>query len=387
MMKLRSLAVSLALLAAPAWAQDLTIGYLRLQETPPPTVSDLDLPPPDLGIAGARLGIEDNATTGRFTGQTYALDLVDIAPGEDIAAAAGRLLDRTDLLVVDAPADGLLSVTDLPAAADAVVFNVAAPDNRLREDDCRANLLHALPSTAMRTDALAQFLVLRRWDELPMVTGGDPADQAFAASIEQSLGKFGLRVGDRKDWRYDTDIRRAATTEMPLFTQEFGRYDALIVADEIHDFARYMLYNTWEPRPIVGSEGLVPTGWHPVVEQWGARQLQNRFLEIAGRAMQPRDYAAWAAIRTLGEAATRTGSAEPEALRDYILGPDFELGGFLGRPLSFRAWNGQMRQPIPLVHPRGLVAQAPLDGFLHPVTELDTLGRDAPESQCTAFAD
>ena len=56
----------------------------------------------------------------------------------------------------------------------------------------------------------------------------------------------------------------------------------------------------------------------------------------------------------------------------------------LGSPLTeiLPEWNGQMRQPIPLVHPRGLVATAPFEGFLHPNTELDTLGFDRPESEC-----
>ncbi|MFT6641967.1 MAG: hypothetical protein ACJAUZ_002971, partial [Flavobacteriaceae bacterium] len=30
-------------------------------------------------------------------------------------------------------------------------------------------------------------------------------------------------------------------------------------------------------------------------------------------------------------------------------------------------------------------ASAPIEGFLHPVTELDTLGFDKPENQCKAF--
>ena len=136
---------------------------------------------------------------------------------------------------------------------------------------------------------------------------------------------------------------------------------------------------------MAGSEGLVPSAWTPQAEQWGASQLQSRFRKLAGRDMRPEDYAAWAALRALGEAVTRARSAEPAALRAYLLSPAFELAGFKGRPLSFRPWNGQLRQPIPLAHPRGLVASAPLEGFLHAVNEMDTLGQDAPESACRAF--
>ena len=68
----------------------------------------------------------------------------------------------------------------------------------------------------------------------------------------------------------------------------------------------------------------------------------------------------------------------------YLLN-ELQLAGFKGRPLSFRAWNGQLRQPMGLAHQSALVAMAPLDGFLHSRNELDGLGYDKPESNCKAF--
>jgi ABC transporter substrate binding protein (PQQ-dependent alcohol dehydrogenase system) len=170
-----------------------------------------------------------------------------------------------------------------------------------------------------------------------------------------------------------------------LFTQEFGDYDVLLLADELDDFGRYVEFNTWKARPVAGSDGLKPVTWSRVVEQWGAAQMQNRFFEQSGRTMMSKDYAAWAAYRTLGEAVTRTQSDDPAVLRDYILSDEFELAGFKGRAMNFRSWNGQLRQPIPLVTDRAVVAMAPLEGFLHQRTELDTLGIDEAESQCQAF--
>ena len=61
------------------------------------------------------------------------------------------------------------------------------------------------------------------------------------------------------------------------------------------------------------------------------------------------------------------------------------MDGFKGRGLSFRAWNGQLRQPIAVVNSRALVTLAPVEGFLHQRNEMDTLGLDEPESACTAF--
>ncbi len=372
--------------ALPGFAGiDVTITWLQQRTDRPPVLSDLDPVPADLGRAGAELAIRDNATTGRFLGHGYALEQVAIAPGGDLIGAARAALARSPYLVIDAPAAALLQIADLPEARDAILFNTAAPDMNLRDADCRANLLHTLPSLAMRADALMQFARLKRWDRLAMITGTHPGDIAFAEALRRSAAKFGMKIGAEKTWAFDADMRRNAAQEVPLFTQDLGDYDLLLIADELGDFGRYVAYNTWRPRLVAGSEGLVPVAWSRVVEQWGAAQLQSRFADLAGRPMRPRDYAAWAAIRTIGEAVTRTNSADPATLRAFILSPDFELAGFKGRPMTYRRWNGQLRQPIPLVTARAVVAQAPLPGYLHQRSEMDTLGLDAPESACRAF--
>lgn len=361
---------------------EVAVTYLRLDDRKPPTLSDIDPDPADLGIAGAHLGLADNATTGQFLNHRYTLsEIVATTPDALLAASDGA----TGLIAVQAPAAIVLAVAD--AHPGALVFNVAAAEDALRNDDCRANLFHSAPSFAMRGDALAQFLVTKRWTDVALVTGAAPVDVAFADALRASVTKFGLRMRGDAPWGFTGDIRRSTGDEVPGFTQRLGDFDMLLVADEIHDFGRYLNYNTWDPRPVGGSEGLTPVAWSAVIEQWGAQQLQSRFRDLAGRGMRATDYSAWAAVRAVGEAVTRTGTADPATLRTYMLSPDFTLAGFKGRPLSFRAWNGQLRQPIPLVDARAVVAVAPLDGFLHPVTELDTLGGDAPESTCTAFGE
>ena len=363
----------------------LDVGYLHVEVPQPPTLSNLDPIPEDNGWAGAQTGLQDNLTTGKFLGQDYTLMQNRVAEGEDPLAVAREMLGASPYLVLDAPADILLEIADLPEAQNAMLFNISAGAVALRDAQCRANLFHTLPSDAMRTDALAQVLVQKRWTDLVMIAGTYPADLAYAEAMRGSLGKFGLKLDGEKTWDVDADMRRTASQELPLFTQDFGDYDAMIIADELHDFGRYVLYNTWQARPIVGSEGLSALTWSPVIEQWGAAQLQSRFEEEHARDMTGKDYAAWAAIRTLGEAVTRTDATDPETLRAYILSDDFELAGFKGRPLTYRTWNGQLRQPIAIVHPRALVAQAPLDGFLHQTNELDSLGLDRPESNCEVF--
>ena len=156
----------------------------------------------------------------------------------------------------------------------------------------------------------------------------------------------------------------------------------MVVADVRGDFGEYVPFNTWLPRPVVGTQGMSPVTWHRVVESWGAAQLQNRFRELAGRDMNSEDYAAWTAVRSIGTAITDLNSASPAEIRNYLFSDKFQLAAFKGRKLTFRDWNGQLRQPIPLVHPRGLVARAPFEGFLHPNSQMDTLGFDRPESEC-----
>lgn len=386
------LAAAFALALAPglpAQAQqpkvEVPILYLRQEIELPPVLSNLDPVPEDLGLAGAEVALKDNQTTGRFLGHGYSLTVVSVEPGGDLAAAARDALPGAGLVLVEGSAADVLTVADLPQATGKLLFNVASGEERLRSQDCRANLLHTLPEDAARTDALMQVLAAKRWTNLALIVGPKPGDAAYADHLRRSAAKFGLTIAGEKEWSFDTDLRRAATVELPPFTQDLPDHDVLLLADEADDFGRYVEHNTWLPRPIAGSEGLEGFGWTHVLEQWGAVQLQNRFRDHAGRPMQSRDYAAWTAVRAIGEAVTRTNSADPAVLRAYMLGDAFQLDGFKGRALTFRPWNGQMRQPIAVANGRALVTLAPVDGFLHQRNETDSLGLDQPESLCTAF--
>ena len=264
-----AIAVTLGLAQIAQADVAVTVAYLHVEQPLPPTLSNLDPLPDDLGLAGVRTGIADNATTGRFLGQTYALIDGHVATGEDPLAAAQDLLQDTKFLILNAAPEIILQIADLPEARDALLFNISAGDVSLRDDACRANLLHALPSVAMRTDALAQVLVQKRWTDLAMIIGGHPQDEAYAVAMRASLTKFGLKPGPEKQWLFDADMRRNAAQEVPLFTQELGDYDALIVADELHDFGRYVLYNGAPHSCKAASRRKACARWHPRITQAG----------------------------------------------------------------------------------------------------------------------
>ena len=376
------LACCLLFALQPAHAQlDINIAYLKLQQDHGPVLSNILPEPDDAGERGADLAIQDSNTTGRFLKQSFHLQSTVTDNPEAIAAEAKlRHAEGVRLFVFDMPASALRA-TAQQLGDDVLIFNARSQDNELRTSTCINNVLHTIPSRAMLADALGQWLKARRLTKWLLISGKTADDQAYATSMKRAAQRFGHKIVAEKQWDFDTDLRRLAQKEMPLFTQT-AEYDVVVVADERGDFGEYVLYNTWYPRPVVGTQGLTPVTWHRVVEQWGAAQLQSRFEKLTGRWMNNEDYASWLAVRSIAEAVTRIHSTEVTDLKNYIASDKFELAGFKGRKLNFRSWNGQLRQPIPLIHPRSLVSQSPQEGFLHPVSELDTLGFDKPESKC-----
>jgi ABC transporter substrate binding protein (PQQ-dependent alcohol dehydrogenase system) len=219
------------------------------------------------------------------------------------------------------------------------------------------------------------------------VVGPEPGDKLLADAVRRAAKRFGAEIAAEKAWTFRPGNARTDTghvtlqTEIPALTQG-PDHDVLVVADEADAFGEYLPGRTARPRPVAGTHGLVATGFSPVAEQWGTTQLHARFERLAGRRMGLVDYAAWAAMRSIGEAAIRTGSSDPAAIAAYLRGPDFLLAGFKGQGQSFRPWDGQMRQPILIAGPRMLVSVSPQPGFLHRGSELDTLGVDREESRC-----
>lgn len=377
--------IAMAIFAAvPTYAADtidVRIGYLQWKPDQGPVLSNVLPDPEDSGLRGAELAISDNSTTGKFLGHNYTLtSRVTDSKQATIDAFETLQNQGIELFVINAPADTLTAIMD-KAVADTLVFNSGAKDDLLRTQECYKNLVHTIPSYAMLTDALAQWLQVRRWDEVFLITGPTDADKAWADAFRRSTKRFGVEIIEDKPWTFDADLRRTAAKELPLFTQA-EEYDVVVVADVRGDFGEYVPFHTWLPRPVVGTQGMTPVAWHRVIENWGAVQLQNRFRDMAGRDMNSEDYAAWAAIRSIGTTVTGLGDNDAQHIRSFMFSDRFQLGGFKGRKLTYRLWNGQLRQPIPLVHPRGLVARAPFEKFIHPRTGMDTLGFDKPESMC-----
>ena len=368
---------------------EVRIGYLRAY-APRLTLSLLDLPPRDEGLAGATVAIGDNNTTGKFVGQKFSLDVAEIKPDADAVKAFNELVAKGDNYVVaDLSAEQLLSIADIARDKGVLVFNIGATDDSLREEDCRINVFHIAPTRSMLADALAQYLIVKRWPNWVLLYGSHERDHLFADALRRAATRFGGQIVAEKEFKDTGTARRTDTgatqiqQQMSVFTQDLPEHDVVLVADESEVFGTYLPYRTWMPRLVAGTAGLVASSWHPASEQWGGIQMQTRFLKTTGRRMLSKDMSAWTAVRAVGEATTRTNGNDPKKISDYIRSDDFSVAAFKGQKLTFRKWNLQLRQPILLSDNRSVVSTSPQEGFLHRVSELDTLGVDEPETKCT----
>lgn len=380
---------ALALSGSSATALEVKMAMLRVDYPELRPISRLEEKAEDIGFAGARLALQDNATTGQFLGHNYQLETAGVAP-EDLQARLSDLVaDGFSIIALAARPAELLAAAD--NAPNVLFLNVSASETRLRDAACRRNLLHISPSDAMRADAVAQFAAIKRWDEWLLVYGSNEPDLILAAEYRRAAAKFGLDITEEREILDTGGARRADTghvavqRQIPVLVQNPNRHDVVIAADASDVFAPYLPFHLWMARPTMGSSGLRPLSFHPAMESWGGAQFQSRFEALAGRFVTEADYDAWLGLRAVGEAVVRTNSNDPVMLRRFMLSDAFALAAFKGQPVTFRDWNGQMRQPILLYDGRINASVSPQDGFLHQHSPLDTLGLDRPESTCTAF--
>ncbi len=368
---------------------EASIIYLGKRYEEPQPLSLLDKITTDEGIQGARIAIDENSRTGRLIGHRYRLDeQIWAASDEPAAKSRASLVGFAKVIVADLEASDLLKLADLPEAKSALIIDVRTQDDDLRGPNCRSNVLHVRPSYAMKADALAQYLAWKRWRSWLLVAGKRPKDLAYAAAVKRAAARFGGKIVEERTYAYEAGSRRTDTghqqiqKQMPLVTQGAAAHDVVLVADEEETFGEYLLFRTYEPRPVAGTHGLVATAWHRSFEEYAATQMQNRFERRANRSMTERDYTAWLAVRIVGEAVTRTGKADARSLRDYILSDAFEVAGFKGQGMNFRKWDLQLRQPLLIAGPRAMVSISPQEEFLHQHFLTDTLGVDRPETKC-----
>lgn len=371
--------------SAPAMSRDLTILMLSRVDDPFYTASVADdgvaRPAPPRPMAGAALAVRDVRAIGRAIGIEIRLESRELAADADLAQAvrdAGSAMavigDLTgpDLLVAAKAAEGRLAV-----------FNIRDDTDALRRAACGTSLFHVPASTAGQTDALAQFVVRHNWKNVLLLTGPLDADRVLASAFVISAKKFGARLVADKPFVMGNDPRRREQNSVALMS--YGEeFDVAFVADTAHDFGRAVPYALARPRPVIGSVGLMAGDWDPLADRFGAPQVNNRFAKFAGRPMTPADWAAWVAVHAVVEAVARKGAADTAGIVQRLQDGSVQLDVSKGMAASFRSWDHQLRQPVMLRTAEAVIDYAPIDGFLHQVTTLDTLGLGSTDMPCKA---
>lgn len=385
------LLLTLALLpAGPVVAanamESLPIGYLELEGDPRYFEARLDerYPSQPWGrpYPGAVVALEESAFHGMAAGIKFELRRQIAANPKDLQPALRAMIEGgIQMILLDMPSEQVARLAASAEGKDVLLFNVSALSDALRQQGCQENLFHLAPSRTMLTDALAQYLIFKKWRSVLVLKGPTPADEDYFQAFARSAKRYGLEVEDVKDFVLGADPRQRGQNNVALLTAGSDA-DVIMVIDSDGEFARAVPYQTQQAQLVVGAAGLVPDWWHWEWRRHGAPQLNDRFIRATGRLMTGFDWSAWAAVKVIAEAVLRTRGGAFARLRDHIRGENLVLDGFKGYQLDFRPWNNQLRQPIFLTTYDWVVARAPLEGFLHQTNNLDTLGLDETESKC-----
>lgn len=353
--------------ARPARAEDVfTVGVVL---------------PSDAGKAtelhrGAALGLDDANALATLFGKRLRLETTtDRADGQ-----AGRALARAGALAVVGGAGPGGGEALLRVATDGTpALNVGAPDDHLRNEGCERRAFHVVPSVSMYVDALAQLLIeqrkLARW----VVAGdGSPRGAEIEAAARRSVARRGGTVVDdpaAADIVLLAVDDRAVEAAMARAIAEGRRPDRIAGIGE----AGLRL-------PSERAAGLWALGWHHEVVRFSARELNGRFRRRWNAPMTETSWAAWAALKLVGEAVVRAGAIDGAALVAFMeSAPPFD--GHKGEALTFRRWDHQLRQPLYVAGPRKREDIGGPPGPLGVVADvggknLDALGMAMAESRC-----
>ncbi|HEY5762663.1 MAG TPA: amino acid ABC transporter substrate-binding protein [Rhodocyclaceae bacterium] len=372
--------------AAKNKAVTLPIGYLQIVDDPRYEEDRLYArnlaQPTGRPDAGLETLIKESRFATSALGVTLTIERAEATDSAGLVEEIVRLHGRgVRFFVIDAPGTVVGEVAAATRGKELLLFNVSAADDALRLGQCQAHLLHTIPSDAMRGDALAQYLVSRKWRKVLMLQGPLADDALLAAAFARAAKRFGIKLVETRNFVLSNDPRQREQGNVALLTAN-ADYDAIFVADSDGEFARGLPYRSVLPRPVVGSEGLVAAAWHWAWERHGAPQLSARFEKQAGRRMGESDWAAWIAGKAIVEAMQRTGGTDFKTLASYLRSAEITIDGFKGGKLSFRDWNRQLRQPLLIATHNAVIERAPIEGFMHQHNKLDTLGYDRPEGGC-----
>ena len=106
----------------------------------------------------------------------------------------------------------------------------------------------------MRADALAQYLIWKKWPRWFVLKGVAPSDKDYDAAVERAAGRFGGKIVEEREYKFDTANPRTDSghqqiqTQMPELTQGAPEHDVVWVVDTIERFGEYVPLSRLRPK-------------------------------------------------------------------------------------------------------------------------------------------
>ncbi len=313
---------------------------------------------------GAELGAAEAARLAQLFERRFELVTARATGPDQVERETRRLVKQERVFAIlgglDDPSCLLLS--RLADQHGVLFFNVGCPDDALRNKRCRRTTFNVEASTAMYTDALAQWLAasagLRRWyfvtpDSEAGAAVHHRARQALRAQGGEDIGKavvkteapeLGALFERLTAARPDVVFLGLRGKSQAAFLQRYNRLDSPFeVAGPYVSTA-----GLWSA-PAEERAGIWPTLWHHQLFRYGAAQLGDRFIKIAQQPLDARGWASWMGVKILSETVMRAGTTEASALVQFLEADRTQFDGHKGKRLTFRSWDHQLRQPLYLV--------------------------------------
>lgn len=341
--------LSAALVAVRSGPADLRIGLL--------------LPPGPLAPAilrGAQMGAAEADSLAQMFGKKFELVQPTLKDTEGLPGAASLLLkEGVSVLVGGGDVRAAETLRDLAKEGKALFLNVGSSADRLRSELCARQMFHLHASLEMHVGAAGLWLIeekqLRRWTVLSESDEIQRAVVAFAEARGATIEESAPAVSGTTDWRPTLERLRAAKPEALWIGLRAGNIPGFLKQYAQADFTGELVGLTPETMDLpnvdaAGLSGVWPVMWHYTLEKYSARDLNSRYRRRFGQPLDGASWSAWAALKLVGEAMLRAGTT-PQVLLEY-LESDPPFDGHKGRPLTFRKWDHQLRQPMYLAQAR-----------------------------------
>ena len=335
-------------------------------------------------IAGAKLAISEAKKLERLTKTSFTLEYISI---NKITELENIFINEENTpynsILLDLSEKHISSIKEyIEKNENIIFFNVSEPDNNLRTNFCLNNFFSSYPSNQMLTDSTVQYLIEKKWKKTLILTGPLKQDEKLSKSFRISANKFGLKVTGENFFVNSNDPRVKDKNNLSFLTKG-KRYDSIFISDTEGEFALSVPNASVKSTVVTGSSGLQPKAWHWSYLRHGAPQLNGRFERLSNRRMESKDWAAWAAIKSLVEAVVRTKKIKSNDIINFLFSDNFKLDGSKGIGLNYRTKTNQLRQPILLISGNNWVtSKVPLESFKNRKNDLDTIGLSSENLKC-----